>query len=543
MLIGIPKEIRASQTLVAATPNTVEKLIGLGYEVAVERGAGDRANFYDRQYEQAGAQLVDFQAAWAADIVVCLDAPSPEQLQLMHRGATLLSRLDPENNHELLTQCVSQGLTALALDAVPRISRAQSLDVRSSLMNVAGYRAVIEAANAFGRQFAGAVTAAGKVAPAKIYVIGVGVAGLAAIGTVGSMGAEVFATDVRSDVADQVRSLGATFVEIPVQQESADGYARELDKDDQERTQRIYADQAAQSDIVITTAQVPGRPAPLLLTAEAVARMMPGSVIVDMGASDLGSNCELTKPGQISVTDNGVTIIGYTDLPGRLPGQASQLFGQNIVNLLKLVTPKKDGNPVWNEDDVIVRGMLVARDGNLLWPPPPIQVSAASMQTEQRSVPEAVQKTDAQDRTHSSESGATHPDGKKEMGTAEAASTEKKPSMLRRLWWKILLGALAVLLIAAAPAHMSSHFLVFILACVVGFYVITGVSHTLHTPLMSETNAISGIIIVGALLQISSEDPLITALAFIAVVLASINIFGGFLVTRRMLKMFERSSK
>lgn len=523
MRIGIPKETRAGQTLVAATPQTVKRLIALGYEVSIERGAGMLANYFDDQYEEAGATLVSTEEAWGTDMVVCLDAPSSEQLELMRSGATLLSRLDPGNNSELVAQCVEKSITTIALDMVPRISRAQALDVRSSLMNVAGYRAVIEAASVFGRQFAGAVTAAGRVAPAKVYVIGVGVAGLAAIGTAGSMGAEVFATDVRADVADQVQSLGATFVEIPVQQESSDGYARELDADDQVRTQQVYAKQAAESDIVITTAQVPGRPAPLLLTAEAVSCMMPGSVIIDMGASDLGSNCALTEPGKVTVTENGVIIVGYTDLPGRLPGQASQLFGQNIVNLLKLVTPEKDGNPVWNEDDVVVRGMLVARDGNLMWPPPPVQVSAA---------PAPAPKPAAETATQTDESA-----------TARAEETPEEPSRFRGLWWKILLGVLAVLLIVAAPAAMSSHFVVFVLACVVGFYVITGVSHTLHTPLMSETNAISGIIIVGALLQIGSGDPLITALSFVAVALASINIFGGFLVTRRMLKMFERSSK
>lgn len=532
MLIGIPKEIRAGQTLVAATPNTVQKLISLGYTVSVEQGAGELANYFDQQFEEAGASLVSTAEVWAADIVVCLDAPSLEQLALMKEGATLLSRLDPQNNTELLEACAQRKITALALDAVPRISRAQSLDVRSSLMNVAGYRAVIEAANAFGRQFTGAVTAAGRVNPAKVYVIGVGVAGLAAIGTAGSMGAEVFATDVRSDVADQVQSLGATFVEIPVSQESTDGYARELDKDDQARTQEVYMHQASKSDIVITTAQVPGRPAPLLLTAEAVSTMMPGSVIVDMGASDLGSNCALTEPGKVITTENGVIIIGYTDLPARLPGQASQLFGQNIVNLLKLVTPDKNGQPVWNEDDVVIRGMLTTREGQIMWPPPPVQVSAAPS------------PGTATDKATQPGSGTQASASDSEPAQAvEAAASKKEPSAFRKWWWKIALGALAVLLIAAAPAHMSSHFMVFVLACVVGFYVITGVSHTLHTPLMSETNAISGIIIVGALLQISSGDLLVTVLAFIAVALASINIFGGFLVTRRMLKMFERSSE
>ncbi len=525
MIIGIPKETRAGQTLVAATPNTVKKLIKLGYDVAVEQGAGELASYFNERYEEAGASIVDAAQAWACDLVVCLDAPSFEQVKLMKRGATLLSRLDPENNHELLGACIARGITALALDAVPRISRAQALDVRSSLMNVAGYRAVIEAASVFSRQFAGAVTAAGKVAPAKVYVIGVGVAGLAAIGTAGSMGAEVFATDVRSDVADQVRSLGATFVEIPVSQESSDGYARELDRDDQARTQRVYADQAAKSDIVITTAQVPGRPAPLLITKAAVENMKPGSVIVDMGASDLGGNCELTVPGKITVTENGITIVGYTDLPGRLPGQASQLFGQNIVNLLKLVTPEKNGVPVWDESDVVIRGIMATRDGELLWPPPPVSVSAAPV------------------LTHDGEEAQKEPNRQASGASVSSGPDSPKAATFRRWWWKIALGALAVLLIVAAPAHMSNHFLVFVLACVVGFYVITGVSHTLHTPLMSETNAISGIIVVGALLQIGTGDPLITALAFIAVVLASINIFGGFFVTHRMLAMFQRSSE
>ena len=290
--------------------------------------------------------------------------------------------------------------------------------------------------------------------------------------------------------------------------------------------------QASKSDIVITTAQVPGRPAPLLLTAEAVSTMMPGSVIVDMGASDLGSNCALTEPGKVITTENGVIIIGYTDLPARLPGQASQLFGQNIVNLLKLVTPDKNGQPVWNEDDVVIRGMLTTREGQIMWPPPPVQVSAApspGAATEKATQPGSGTQASASDSEPAQ--------------AVEAAASKKEPSAFRKWWWKIALGALAVLLIAAAPAHMSSHFRVFVLACVVGFYVITGVSHTLHTPLMSDTNAISGIIIVGALLQISSGDLLVTVLAFIAVALASINIFGGFLVTRRMLKMFERSSE
>lgn len=512
MLIGIPREPNPEQTLVAGTPDSVKKLIKLGYEVVVESGAGERASFFDDAYEQAGAKIVSREEAWGADIVVCLDTPPDAELALIKRGATLIARMNPSANEEIIGKFEKMGITALAMDMVPRLSRSQSLDVRSSMANVGGYRAVIEAANVFGRLFTGQVTAAGKMPPARVYVIGVGVAGLAAIGTASSMGAEVSATDVRAEVADQVESLGATFVEIPVKQESSDGYAKALDEDEQARVLKVYEDQAAINDIVITTAQVPGRPAPLLLTEQAVAGMKPGSVIVDMGASPLGGNCALSKPGEVVVTDNGVTIIGYTDLPGRLPGQASQLYGQNIVNFFKLATPDKDGELVLDEDDEVIRGITVTLDGVGMWPPPAVSVSAAPK--------------------------------KEEAASAEASPAEgpKEKSAFAKWWWKVaavLLGAIVVML---APPSMTSHFVVLELAIVVGFYVIGGVSHTLHTPLMSVTNAISGIIIVGAILLISSSNLVVTILAFIAMAVASINIFGGFLVTHRMLKMFERSS-
>ena len=512
MRIGIPKEPYEGQTLVASSPDTVGKLIKLGYEVCVEAGAGVRANYFDDQYETAGAQIVSKEEAWGADIVTCLDTPTDVELALLKRGAVLVARMSPWGNDELINKFHDMGITALAMDAVPRISRAQSLDVRSSMMNVGGYRAVIEAANEFGRTFTGQVTAAGKTQPAKVYVIGVGVAGLAAIGQAGAMGAQVSATDVRPEVADQVESLGGTFVEIPVKQQSSDGYAKALDEEQQKLTLAVYTEQCAKNDIVITTAAVPGRPAPLLVTKEAVAGMKPGSVIVDMGASALGGNCELSKVGEVVHTDNGVTIIGYNDLPGRMPGQASQLFGQNIVNFLKLTTPGKDGVLVLDMDDEVQRGVAVTLDGDIMWPPPPVKVSAA-------------------------------PVAKAEP---EAAGPEPEPekSAFQKHWWKVLVGILAVALIVGAPAEMANHFIVFMLACVVGFYVITNVTHSLHTPLMSETNAISGIIIVGALLQIVNFDnPVVVALAFIAMTIASINIFGGFLVTNRMLKMFERSSE
>lgn len=511
MRIGIPNETTETQPLVAGTPDTVKKLIKLGYEVMIERGAGLGSSYFDSEYEEAGAILASSDDVWGCDIVTCLNTPSDDHLAKMHEDATLIARLSPNTDKDLIEQLEKHKLTALALDMIPRLSRAQALDVRSSMMNVAGYRAVIEAAENYGRTFSGQVTAAGKVNPAKVYIIGVGVAGLAAIGQAGSMGAQVSATDVRADVADQVESLGGTFVEIPVKQESSDGYAKALDEDQQAKVLEVYTEQAAKNDIVITTAQVPGRPAPLLITAEAVAGMKPGSVIVDMGASELGGNCELSKPNEIVVTDNGVTIIGYTDLPARLPGQSSQLFGQNIVNLMKLVTPGKDGQIVLDEDDDVVRGMTVTLDGQIMWPPPEISVSVAQPTPKQEA-----EKVEAE----------------------EAPSNEKSG-----LWWKILLGIVACLLIMVAPPSMQGHFIVFALACVVGFYVITGVSHTLHTPLMSVTNAISGIIIVGAILQVGSSNIVVSALAFIAMIIASINIFGGFLVTRRMLGMFERSSE
>ena len=512
MRIGIPKEPYEAQTLVSASPDTVGKLMKLGYDVCVESGAGVAASYFDDAYEAVGASIVSKEEAWGSDIVTCLDMPTDVELALMKRGSVLIARLSPWGNDELINRFHEMGITALAMDAVPRISRAQALDVRSSMMNVAGYRAVIEAANEFGRTFTGQVTAAGKTQPAKVYVIGVGVAGLAAIGTAGSMGAQVSATDVRPEVADQVESLGGTFVEIPVKQQSSDGYAKALDEEQQKLTLAVYTEQAAANDIVITTAAVPGRPAPLLITAEAVAGMKPGSIVVDMGASPLGGNCELSKPGEVVVTENGVKVIGYTDLPSRMPGQASQLFGQNIVNFLKLATPAKDGVLSLDMDDEVQRGVAVTLDGDIMWPPPPVKVSAAP------AAPAA----------------------------AEAAEPEPEPekSAFQKHWWKVLLGILAVALIVGAPPAMANHFIVFMLACVVGFYVITNVTHSLHTPLMSETNAISGIIIAGALLQVVNFDnPVVVVLAFVAMTIASINIFGGFLVTDRMLKMFERSSE
>lgn len=550
MIIGVPNEFDQGQTLVAATPDTTTKLIKLGYDVWVQMGAGIAAHYLDEDYEAAGASIVDGTRVWQADIVICLDTPRADQIAQMKPGALLMSRLNPGAHPEFIELCEKQRITALAFDMVPRISRAQSMDVRSSMANVSGYRAVIEAASHFGRLLGGQVTAAGKINPAKLYVIGVGVAGLAAIGTAKSMGAQVYATDVRSDVADQVQSLNAEFVPIPVTQESEDGYAKEMTAEQAALANKVYAEQAAQSDIIITTAQVPGKKPPLLLDAQAVAHMKPGSVIVDMGASPEGGNVELTQYDEVLVTDNGVTIIGLTNMPKRLPGQASQLYGQNIVNFLKLTTPEKNGQIELNEDDEVVRGVTVTLDGAIMWPPPPIKVSAAP-----KSASKAASKAaDNAQNTQKSDSKQADPariegidrKGKSTGEFIEPAMTTdglgKKPAW-KRWWWKILLGVLAVALVMAAPEELTGHFVVFELACVVGFYVITNVTHALHTPLMSVTNAISGIIIAGALTQVSSDNPVIFIIAAVAILLASINIFGGFLVTHRMLDMFKRSSE
>ncbi len=510
MRIGVPREPHAEQALVAATPDTVAKLLKLGYEVVVESGAGAKASFLDAQYQAAGAQIVSTDEAWGADIVFVLDTPPVEYLDKMCSGATLIGRLAPGRSPETLAALQERNLIGLAMDMVPRISRAQSMDVLSSMANIAGYRAVIEAASNFGRLFTGQVTAAGKMPPATVYVIGAGVAGLAAIGTANAMGAIVNATDVRSETAEQVKSMGANFIAIPAPtQESSDGYAKEMTADQAVAAAKLYAEQAALSDVVITTANIPGRKSPILLDAKAVANMRPGSVIVDMAAAN-GGNCELTVPGEVVVTENGVKIIGYTDLAGRLPAQASQLYAQNLVNFFKLTTPEKDGVLVLNFDDEVVQQMTVTCDGQILFPPPPVQVSAAPAASAPAAVP---------------------------APTENNSSTSKAlPAVFAGI-----AATLFAILILTAPSYMASHFTVFALAVVVGFYVITSVTHSLHTPLMSVTNAISGIIVVGALLQTVSSSVAVHILAFIGIVFASINVFGGFTVTHRMLKMFQRS--
>ena len=506
MRIGIPRESKPGETLVAATPATGALLMKLGYEVVVEAGAGAHASQPDSGYIAQGITMTDAATVWSSDVVAKVNAPSDDEIAMMKPGTVFISMMAPGRSPELVEKLRAAGITALALDAVPRISRAQALDVLSSMANVAGYRAVVEAAHAFGRQFTGQVTAAGKVPPARVFVVGAGVAGLAAIGAAGAMGAIVRAFDVRPEVAEQVKSMGADFVFVDMEQEvSSDGYAKEMTAAQEVATAAMYDAEVRAADIVITTALIPGRPAPLLVTAETVAAMRPGSVIVDMAAAN-GGNCAGTVTNEKVVSANNVTIIGYTDLASRLAGQTSQLYGTNVVNLFKLLTPAKDGEVVLNFEDVVQRGMTVSREGELLWPPPPVQVSAAPA-----------------------------------ASVAVVAKEPPKPKDPRAGLYKAGLGAAAFLLMAAfSPSALLSHFTVFALAVFVGYYVISNVAHALHTPLMAETNAISGIILVGGILQIGNTNLLVTVLAFVAVLVASINIFGGFLVTLRMLEMFRK---
>lgn len=542
MRIGIPDD---GGPLVPATPTTTARLVGLGYDVAVAAGAGAGAGFPDAAYAAAGATVVPDAVAWAADVVAVTRAPDalatagpaglrpgargPDGLRI---GAALIAQIAPAARPDLVRALANRGVTALALDAVPRISRAQSLDVLSALSNVAGYRAVVEAAAEFGGMFSGQVTAAGTTPPANVFVIGAGVAGLAAIGAAGSLGARVRAFDVRPEAAEQIESMGATVVRADdaAQQVSTDGYASALTAEQEAAALRAYAVETAAADIVVTTALVRGT-APTTITAEMVATMRPGSVIVDLAAPG-GGNCELTVPGQRVVSDNGVVILGWTDLPDRMPRHTSELLGTAVANLVQLGTPGRDGRLVLDLDDVVLRGMTVARGGEVLWPPPPVAVSSgATAQAAGRRPVAGPVETPSGSRP----AGTARPAA---GGTRHAAATPRRAARNRALiGLAAVLGALAV---AASPADQAAHFTVLALAVVVGFYVISHVSHALHTPLMSQTNAISGIILVGGMLQIGSSDPVVTTLAVLASAVASINIFGGFLVTHRMLGMFRR---
>ena len=510
MLIGVPRERLDNESRVAATPKTVQQILKLGFDVIVEHDAGFKASFEDQAFVAAGAKVGDAAQVWQADIIFKVNAPTDDEIALIKEGATLVSFIWPAQNPQLMEKLSAKKINVLAMDAVPRISRAQALDALSSMANIAGYRAVVEAAHEFGSFFTGQITAAGKVPPAKVLVIGAGVAGLAAIGAANSLGAIVRAFDSRPEVKEQVESMGAIFLEIDFKEEggSGDGYAKVMSEEFNRRALALYAEQAKEVDIIITTALIPGRPAPRLITKEMVESMKPGSVIVDLAAAT-GGNCELTKAGEVVVTDNQVKIIGYTDLPSRLPTQSSQLYGTNLVNLLKLLCKNKDGQIDINFEDVVLRGVTVIRDGEVTWPAPPIQVSAQPQQ--QVKAASAVKKE------------------------------EEKPTDPRKKYGIMAaVGVLFLWLTSIAPAAFLSHFTVFVLACVVGYYVVWNVSHALHTPLMAVTNAISGIIIVGALLQISQGHFFISVLAFIAILVASINIFGGFRVTQRMLSMFRK---
>ena len=511
MLIGVPRELLENESRVAATPKTVQQILKLGFDVIVEHDAGFKASFEDQAFLEAGAKIGTSAEIWQSDIIFKVNAPTDEEIAQMKEGATLVSFIWRMQNPELMKKLTAKKINVLAMDAVPRISRAQALDALSSMANISGYRAVIEAAHEFGSFFTGQITAAGKVPPAKVLVIGAGVAGLAAIGAANSLGAIVRAFDSRPEVKEQVQSMGASFLEIDFKEEggSGDGYAKVMSEEFNRRAMELYAEQAKEVDIIITTAAIPGKPAPRLITKEMVDSMKPGSVIVDLAAAT-GGNCEYTQAGKVVTTENQVKVVGYTDFPSRLPTQSSQLYGTNLVNLLKLLCKEKDGNINIDFEDVVLRGVTVVRDGEEI-PPAQIQVSAQPKQ-ETKATPVVEKK-------------------------------ESKPTDPRVKYGVMAgVGVLFLWLASVAPAAFLSHFTVFVLACVVGYYVVWNVSHALHTPLMAVTNAISGIIIVGALLQIRQPtgNLFIDALAFVAILVASINIFGGFRVTQRMLAMFRK---
>ncbi len=516
MKIGIPKEIHDGEKRVATTPEAADKIIKLGFEVFVESGAGDAANISDEAYRQAGVIIVNStQDLWnQAEIILKVRAPEfhPQlginEVELLHSGQHLISFIWPAQNEALMQQLAAKNVTVLAMDSVPRMSRAQKMDALSSMANIAGYRAVVEAAQHFGRFFTGQITAAGKVPPAKVLVIGAGVAGLAAIGAAKGMGAIVRAFDTRPEVKEQIESMDAEFLLLDFKEDGtgAGGYAKTMSKEFIEAEMALFAQQAKEVDIIITTALIPGKPAPQLITAEMVASMKAGSVIVDL-AAEQGGNCSFTQKDQV-VVEHDVTIIGYTNLPSRLANQSSQLYATNLRHLLTDLCPNKDGLLNVNMDDEVIRGATVIKQGEITWPAPPPKLSAA---------PSA--KTEA---------------------AKPVVKAETKPSAVSQ-WLPILLAGGALFgMGAVAPESFLSHFTVFVLACFVGYQVIWNVSASLHTPLMSVTNAISGIIVIGALVQISAPSAMVQILSGLAILIASINIAGGFLVTRRMLEMFRK---
>ncbi|MBK9162123.1 MAG: Re/Si-specific NAD(P)(+) transhydrogenase subunit alpha [Nitrosomonadales bacterium] len=529
MRIGIPAETVAGEKRVATVPEVVEKLIKLGFSVTVESGAGDAANCSDDSYRAAGAEIVSgAPELWAtSDIVFKVSVPTSAEVELMREGGILIGFIWPAQNPELMKQLAAKKATVLAIDCLPRmLSRAQKMDALTSQAGVAGYRAVIEAANAFGRFFNGQITAAGKVPPAKVFIAGAGVAGLAAIGTAAGLGAIVRANDTRAEVADQVKSLGGEFVKVDYEEEGGGGggYAKVMSEGFQQAQREMYAKQAREVDIIITTALIPGKPAPRLITAEMVQSMKPGSVIVDM-AGERGGNCELTEPGQ-AVVKHGVTIIGYTDLNSRLAKQSSTLYGTNLFRLTEELCKTKDGIVNVNMEDDAIRGLTVIKDGEITWPAPAPKLPAAAAKP-------AAAKPVAAPAAHG--------------GAGAPASLGKVAALF------VAVAALFLLIGAYAPAAFLGHFTVFVLACFVGYMVVWNVTPALHTPLMSVTNAISSIIAIGALVQIAPPqsqnwlgmaierpDGWILALAVLAIALTAINMIGGFAVTQRMLSMFRK---
>jgi NAD(P) transhydrogenase subunit alpha len=521
MKIGAPREVHPDECRVAITPDTAEQLRKLGFSVAIEAGAGEKAHFPDDAYREAGVEVVeDVKTLWAqSDVVLKVNGPEThpheclDETELLREGGTLISFIWPAQNPELMERLAARKATVLAIDSVPRISRAQKTDALSSMANVAGYRAVVEASCHFGRFFTGQVTAAGKVPPAKILIIGAGVAGLAAIGAAGSMGAIVRAFDTRPEVKEQVESMGAEFLMLDFKEEGSGegGYAKVMSDAFIKAEMELFARQAMEVDIIITTALIPGKPAPKLITEAMVESMQQGSVIVDLAAQQ-GGNCALCEPGKV-VVRHGVTIIGLTDLPSRLATQSSQLYATNLRHLLTDLTPNKDGHIDVNMEDEVIRGATVIKDGEITWPPPPPKLSAAP------------------------------PASKAAASVAPPISAKAKEGPKGFLATAVLMGVglLALLgLGTVAPPAFLAHFTVFVLACFVGYMVIWNVTPALHTPLMSVTNAISGIIVIGALLQISSPSGLVVMLAAISILIATVNVFGGFYVTQRMLQMFRK---
>lgn len=522
MKIGCPKETFEGEARVALTPQSALQLQKLGYEVAVESGAGNAARFSDADYKEAGVEVIKSAAAlWkASDIVVKVRAPEgATELKRVQKDQTLISFIWPAQNEKLLEDLKKKNVTCIAMDMVPRISRAQKMDALSSMANIAGYRAVIEAGNNFGRFFTGQITAAGKVPPAKILVVGAGVAGLAAIGAAQSMGAIVRAFDVRPEVAEQIESMGAEFLFLDFE-DSQDGagtggYAAPSSPEFREKQLELFRAQAPDVDIVITTALIPGRDAPKLWLADMVDAMKPGSVVVDL-AAERGGNCDYTVTDEKIETKNGVTVIGYTDFPSRMATQSSTLYATNIRHMMDDLTPEKDGNPNVNMEDDVIRGATVTNQSEITFPPPPPKVQAIAAAR-----PKAPEKTP------------------EELAAEEAAAFKAQTKQQVTL---ITISAILLLIVGLiAPASFMQHFIVFVLSVFVGFQVIWNVAHSLHTPLMAVTNAISSIIILGALIQIGSSSWLITILSAAGIFMASINIFGGFLVTRRMLAMFQKS--